>query len=118
MAKLADIDRGTKYGITGTYLDGAGDPIDISNSEILFTMKDTPFDTSSDDSTAIIKKSGSITDGPNGEYSITLSPTETQVTPANYFYSIKIDVDGDDSNIKLLASGRVRVVGNTTNRTS
>ena len=116
MANLANIDRGTTYAISGTYTDDAGDAIDISSSEIFFTVKASKYDTSSDDSTALISKSGVITSGPDGTYTITLTPTDTLVTPGKYYYSIKIDVDGDDANVKLLASGKVKVVGNTTNR--
>lgn len=56
MANLANIDRGTTYVITGTYTDDAGDPIDITDSDIFFTIKEEKYDTSADDSTALIKK--------------------------------------------------------------
>jgi hypothetical protein len=118
MANLADIDRGTKYSITGTYTDDDGTAVDITNSEIFFTVKSTKYDTDTDDSEATIKKDGVIVSGTDGTYSITLTPTDTTVTPGKYFYSITIDVTGDDSDVKLLASGRVKVIGHPTNRVS
>lgn len=118
MADLADIDRGTKYSITGTYTDNNGDAVDITSSEIFFTVKEDEYDTSSDDSTAIIKKDGTIVDGPNGSYAVTLTPTDTQVEPGKYYYSITVDVTGDATDIKLLASGKVKIVGHPTNRNS
>ena len=118
MANLADIDRGTKYAIAGAYTDDDGDPVNITASEVFFTVKSTQYDVDADDSDATIKKSGTIVSGPAGTYAITLTPTDTYVTPGRYYYSIKIDITGDGSDVKLLASGRVKVVGNTTNRVS
>lgn len=118
MANLADIDRGTKYSITGTYTDDDGDAVDISSSAIYFTVKSSQFDTDVDDSEALISKDGTITDGPSGTYAVTLTPTDTYVTPGRYFYSIKIDVADDGTDVKVLASGKVKIVGNTTNRNS
>lgn len=118
MANLANIDRGTTYAITGTYLDDDGAVVDISSSDVFFTVKSAKYDDDADDSDAAILKDGVITDGPNGVYTITLTAEDTYIAPGNYYYSIKIDVDGDDSDVKLLASGRVKVVPNTTNRTS
>lgn len=118
MANLANIDRGTTYAINGTYLDDDGAAVDITNSDIFFTVKSSKYDDDADDSEATISKDATITDGPSGEYTITLTPTDTYVEPGNYYYSIKIDVDGDDSDVKLLASGKVKIVPNTTNRTS
>ena len=118
MANLANIDRGTKYSIAGTYLDDDGEAVDISDSEIYFTVKSSQYDSDADDSDATIKKSGTIVNGAAGTYSITLTPTDTYVDPGKYFYSITIDVTGDGTDIKLLASGKVRVVGHPTNRSS
>lgn len=118
MANLANIDRGTSYAINGTYLDDDGVAVDITSADIFFTVKPTKYDDDADDSDATILKDATITDGPNGEYKITLTPTDTYVDPGNYYYSIKIDVNGDDGDVKLLASGKVKIVPNTTNRTS
>jgi len=118
MANLANIDRGTKYSITGTYLDDDGAAVDITSSEIFFTIKNTKYDTSVTDSTAIIAKDGTITDGPGGMYAVTLTPSDTFVEAGNYYYSITIDITGDGSDVKLLASGRVKIVGHPTNRVS
>lgn len=118
MAKLADIDRGTKYSITGTYTDDDDSPVDITSSEVFFTVKEERYSTVADDTDAIIKKNGVIVSGPAGTYSIALTPTDTTVTPGKYFYSITLDVTGDGSDIKLLASGRVKVNGHPTNRSS
>lgn len=116
MARLANINRGTTYPIEGTYLDDDGSPVDISSADIFFTVKTEAFDSDDDDSDALIKKDGTIVSGPDGTYQITLSADDTYVAPGNHYYSIKIDVNGNNNDIKLLASGRVKVVGNTTNR--
>lgn len=118
MANLASIDRGTKYSISGTYTDDDGVAVDITNSEIYFTVKSEKYSTDTADSDAIIKKSGVIVSGPAGTYTVTLTPTDTTVTPGTYFYSITIDVTGDGTDVKLLASGKVKVLGHPTNRTS
>lgn len=118
LSNLVDIDRGTIYPITGTYTDDDGVAIDITDAEIFFTVKESRWDTDADDSEALIKKDGVIVSGPDGTYSITLTPTDTYVTPGKYWYSTTIDLDGTGSNIKVLASGRVKVVGHSTNRSA
>lgn len=113
-----NVDRGTKYAISGTYLDEDGDPVDITGSDIRFTVKSVEWDTDADDSEALITKTASITDAEAGEYLITLTPEDTYVDKGKYFYDIKIDVAGDASDIKLLDKGRFVVKASPTNRTA
>ena len=117
MSKLT-IDRGTSYAISGTYLDSDGIAVDISSSQVRFTVKSTEWDTDADDSDALITKAGTITDGPNGEYLISLTPSDTQVDAGKYYYDIKIDVAGDATDIKRLDKGRCIIDGSPTNRVS
>jgi hypothetical protein len=117
MGKLT-IDRGTSYAISGTYLDSDGVAVDITSSDIRFTVKSTEWDTDADDSDALITADGTIVSGADGTYLISLTPTDTQVDAGKYYYDIKIDVDGDGTDIKRLDKGRVTIDGSPTNRTS
>lgn len=118
MASKLKIDRGTRYVITFNYeRDGAA--ADLTGATVRFTVKSVESDTSSDDSTALIKKDvTSHTDPTAGQTEISLSPTDTQVDPGDYYYDIKVDEDSDGLNVYKAAEGRVIIDGSPTNRTS
>lgn len=109
------VDRGTTYTISGTYKEG-GVAADITGAAIRFTAKSVEWDASTDDSTAVISKAGSIVSPTAGTYTITLSDTDTYKTPGTYFYSIKIELAS--GVIHKLVEGKLKLDGDPTNRTS
>ncbi len=114
MGKI-ELERGTTYGITGTYKEN-GTAADITGAVIRFTVKDEEWDTDDDDSDAQIAKSGTIVSAPAGTYSITLTDTNTYLPPGDYFYSIKIELAS--GSIYVLDKGKFKVEPNTGNRTA
>lgn len=109
------VDRGTTYVISGTYKEG-GVVADITGAAIRFTVKSSEWDTSSDDTTSLISKNGTLVSPTAGTWVITLSDTDTYKTPGNYYYSIKIEKA--DGTIHKLVEGRFKLDGDPTNRTS
>ena len=110
------IPKGTTYAITFTYKrDGVA--ADLTGATVYFTIKSAEFDSDADDSDALIKKDVTVhTDAESGETEITLSPTDTNVVPGDYFYDIKVkEADGD---VYKAVEGKVKVDGSPTNRST
>lgn len=114
MAQLK-INRGTTYIRTGTFsIDG--ERADLTNATIRFTVKSNEYSNDMTDSDAVIKKD--ITDGTaDGEYSITISPADTQaLTPGKYFYSIKVDLESNGLKVFEADEGTIKLDADPTNR--
>lgn len=79
-------------------------------------MKDEEYDTSTDDTTAEVKKN--VTDGTAaGAATITLDPSDTAtLTPGTYFYDIKVEDAG--GNVYKIDEGKIKLDGSPTNRLS
>ena len=92
------------YTLTLT-IKSTGLPKDITGATITFTVKD---DMAAEDSAALIQVNGTITDGPNGEARVDLTPVNTNVTPGLYNYDFELlDVLG---NITTILAGEVRIL--------
>lgn len=90
-----------------------GVPEIITDWKVYFTVKLSYEDA---DSEAAIKKDITEHDDPtNGKTIIKLSPSETDVKPANYYYDIQIKRAEDDIRIMLI--GRVEIRQAITRRT-
>lgn len=111
------INRGTTYKRTVTYKKD-GVVTSLVGGDAYFTMKTTEFDSSVDDSTAIIKKDYldlSGDDATNGIVVISIDPTDTNLLePKEYYYDIKIK-DPDGSLYKV-DEGIIVLDGSPTNR--
>lgn len=108
------INQGTTYTMAYTYTVN-GSAGNLTGATIRFTVKDAEYDTSSDDSTALIKKNvTSHSDPTAGISSIDLAPVDTDVTPGKYFYDIK--VEDSAGNIYKTHEGRLTIDGSPTNR--
>lgn len=116
MAKLT-IERGTTYSRTVNYkLNGVATT--LVSATIRFTMKATPFDTDTTDTSAAVKKN--VTNGTAGGVAvITLAPNDTAtLAPGKYYYDIKVDVNSDATTIYPLDNGTITLTGSPTNRLS
>lgn len=109
------INRGTTYTLGVTYQRN-GVATTLVGATVRFTMKDEEYDTSTDDTTAELKKN--VTDGTaEGTATITIDPADTAtLTPGTYFYDIKIE-DADGAIYKI-DEGKVKLDGSPTNRLS
>ena len=108
------INRGTTYSITFNYqVDGVA--TSLVGSTVFFTVKSVAYDTDATDSSAVISKT--ITDGTSGGVAtITLTATDTYLTPGTYFYDISVK-DGS-GNIYKMVEGRIIIDGSPRNRTT
>src|SRR6185437_10894319 len=79
--------RGTTFVITHTYQKNGVDSTD--GAKLLFTVKQPEFDTSTDDSTAIVKKTITMSGATN---IIQIDPADVadSVNPGDYNYDIKV----------------------------
>lgn len=109
------ISRGTTYVISGAYEEN-GVAADITDAAIRFTVKEAEWDIDADDSDALITKSGVIVSASGGTYTITLTDTDTYVTPGKHYYDIKIELSS--GIIYKLVEGRCVIEGSPTNRTA
>jgi hypothetical protein len=110
------LNRNTDDLLTFQYFDEDGvTKRSLVDCTVYFTVKTKPYD-STDDSDAILKKDVTEhTDAANGLTSFSLTREETNITPFNYFYDIK--VKESDDKVYLAQKGRCLVDGNLTNRT-
>lgn len=116
MATL-NIDRGTTYSRTLNFeIDGVATT--LVGATVRFTMKDTEYDTDTDDSDAQVSKD--ITTGDSsGVATITLDPSDTAtLTPGTYYYDIKVDRYSDGATVYKVDEGKVKLDGSPTNRLS
>lgn len=114
MSKLK-INRGTTYVITFNYQkDGVATT--LVGATVRFTVKTSEYDSSTDDSTAVVSKD--VTDGDSaGVATITIDPADTAtLTPGKYYYDIKVEEAGGD--IYKTDEGTIQLDGSPTNRLS
>lgn len=111
------VNRGTTYIRSGTFsLDGVA--TSLVGATVRFTMKSDEYDTSTDDSTALIRKNVT-TGGADGSFSITLNPSDTAtIAPGEYFYDIKVDRYSNGATVYKLDEGKIKLDGSATNRLS
>lgn len=121
MAKKAKIvelpicKRATTYPIAFTNTDANGAAISLVGATVRFTAKLEEYDSSSDDATAAIKKDvTSHSDAANGETLITLTPTDTDVAPNDYYFDITVEYA--DGVIVTPIEGKLTIDGKPTNR--
>ncbi len=115
MADLNDFYRGDTREYTLTFVDGAGDAINITGWTIFFTLKEKESD--ADDDAKIKKDITSHSDPTAGETKFTLEASETDdLEGRNYYYDIQAKKTNDD--IITVTKGRVRVLIDVTIRTS
>lgn len=109
------VNRGTTYTINVNYQRN-GIATTLVGATVRFTMKSEEYDTSVDDTTALITKN--VTDGTaEGTATISLDPADTAtIEPGTYFYDIK--VENADGTIYKIDEGKVKLDGSPTNRLS
>jgi hypothetical protein len=116
MTKSATINiiKGDTATFTLTFKDADGVAINITGSEVFFTVKENKEDT---DAEALITKDViSHTDPVNGITQIDLSSAQTDIVEGVYLYDIQIKYASGD--IHSITYGDFRVVSDITRRTS
>lgn len=113
MAKDLTVNRGTTFTIDFNYQKG-GVAETLVGATVRFTVKSDEYDSSTNDSTALITKN--ITDGDSsGHAEIKLEPANTAtLTPGKYKYDIKVQEAGGD--IYKVIEGKFILDASPTNR--
>lgn len=93
-------------------------PMDITGATVFFTAKpiaDLNADDPTDTEAVISVSTTNHVDAPNGHTQIVLSSTDTDVTPAKYYYDLQVKIG---SEITSIAARMLQVYGDITRRTS
>lgn len=112
--------RGVTYHFHYQHQDSNGDPVSLVGCTIYFTVKKRKFDNSAADTTAVVKKTLTLSDEPSddlsaGQLSWTLNDADTELTPGKYFYDVIVeDSNGLADEPSLI--GQITVIGKRTNR--
>ena len=108
----------TDQDITFQYYEANGTTTrSLVDATVFFTLKKNSHDDDADDSNAILKKTVTVhTSAGAGLTTISLTDTDTNIRPKNYFYDIK--VKEANGLIYKATSGSCRVEGSPTNRIS
>lgn len=95
-----------------------GTPIDVTTATILFTVKSVASDQDPTDSSALIAKELSITDGANGMANLFLTQEDTFIIPGDYFYDVKIaqPYDAAPTTVDIALIGAFTITDDSTNR--
>jgi hypothetical protein len=88
--------------------------VDLTGATVYFTLK-SDYDDDATDSTALISKDVTVHTNPTaGETAVILTPTDTNITPGNYYYDVKLEkASGEQQTIQI---GRCKVLPAVTNR--
>ncbi|HAG52305.1 MAG TPA: hypothetical protein DCL21_00790 [Alphaproteobacteria bacterium] len=90
------IKRGDSFSRPITLKDSGGVGIDITGYKFYFTVKKCN-DNVKDDSSAVIQKDITVFSDPtNGKFMLDLTPTETDIAPAEYYYDIQYKTASGD----------------------
>lgn len=125
MASKTDLEikRGTTYPITFQNTDSSGNPIDLTGATVYFTAKTAESDTDATDTNAAITKtvtthldSAGVASAARGISTITLTSTQTNITPNSYFYDITVKYASGVVNTPI--EGKLKIIGKPTNRST
>jgi len=115
MARI-NYNRGTSFSMDYQHFRN-GEAATLTGATIFFTVKETEYDDSADDSTAIVQKTiTSHDDAAAGLSSIELEPADigVDVEPGKYYYDVK--VKEADGKIYKMLEGRFVLDGSPTNK--
>jgi len=113
MSRLS-VYRGDDKTFNFTFVDGDGDPVDITGWTIFFTVKENESD--ADDDAKISVDVTSHTSPTGGLSSLSITDSDTNITPKRYYYDFQIKKA--DGIIRTLLKGTIQVMTDITRRTS
>lgn len=111
MSRLS-VFRGDDKTYSFTFKSSDGSAIDITDWTIFFTVKE--HETDSDDDAKIAKEVTSHTSPTDGLSSLSITDSDTDLTPKKYYYDFQ--VKKDDGIIRTLVKGEFRVLTDITRR--
>ena len=114
MAKITTI-RGDTRTVTATFVDSSGDATDLTGGTVYMTVNSSNAPT--DDTGAAIQKDVTSFDNPTtGVQDITLSNSDTNITPGTYYYDIQFKSSA--GVVTSLSQDKFIVKADITRRTS
>lgn len=110
--KRFQIIRGDDVSLDITFTDQNGDPVDLTDTTVFFTVKRKLSET--DEEAIITKEITSHTNPTNGETNVSLSKEDTDQKLGDYFWDLQlIDEDGKITSSKF---GQLQIVPDVTLR--
>jgi hypothetical protein len=117
MAAKIEVYRGTSYPVIYNHTDSSGTAVALTGKTLYFTVKADKYDTSADDSTALIKKTvTSHTNAAGGVSGFTLADTDTYIEPGKYYFSFMVEDNTTHLTEPPSVMGVFTVLPNQTNR--
>ncbi len=114
-AKRIELIRGDSRDIIVHFKDSNGDDLPLSDGTVFFTVNAA--ENPSDDTDAVISKNVTDhTDAAGGVSTISLSASDTNITPGDYYYDVQFK--DSSGSVTSSAAGELTVVADITRRTS
>lgn len=109
----SNIQKGTSARIPVAVKTPEGEPVDLSDYKIYFTIKRQPGDHVYDDSTALVKKEFMAQDPVGGTFYVLLKPRETYLHPGYYYFDFEV---ARGPHVFRLGTFQFQVIDGVTNR--
>jgi len=117
MATALNIKRGNPYDATITVTNASGNPYDLTDKTVFFTVKKS-IDTGTDDSLAVITKNiTSHTNASGGITTLALTASQTNIVPGDYNWDLRIYAGSPLVQLNT-TSGACNIIEIITKRTS
>lgn len=109
----SNIQRGTSVRIPVAVRTQEGNPVDLSDFKIYFTVKRRPGDVVHDDESAVITRDFMAQDPTGGTFYVLLTPRETYLKPGFYYFDFELAKGG---HVSRLGTFQFQLVDGVTNR--
>jgi hypothetical protein len=119
MASKISVFRNTSYPVTYNHTDSAGAAVSLVNKRLYFTVKETDWDDSANDSSAQISKvvpSEDHTDAAGGITGFTLTDLDLNLEPNTYYYAFIIEDETTGLSEPPSVYGEFEVLAQPTNK--
>lgn len=117
MSAKIEVYRGTSYPVIYNHTDTAGAAVALTGKTLYFTVKADKYDTSTDDSTALIKKTvTSHSNAAGGVSGFTLTDADTYIEPGKYYFTFLVEDNTTHYSDPPTVTGTFTVLPQQTNR--
>lgn len=117
MSAKIEVYRGTAYPVIYNHVDSSGAAVALTNKTLYFTVKADKYDTSADDSTALIQKTvTSHTNAAGGTSGFTLTDVDTYIEPGKYYFTFLVEDMTTHYSDPPTVTGTFSVLPQQTNR--
>jgi len=110
--------RGDDATFSFTCLDSAGQPIDLTDANVTFTVKPQTAREDPDDSHAVIQKTANVIAPSEGRCEVTVSGADTEVCELYVEYDFDLQADAGVGKVRTLVVGTYQVLPDVTRASS